>query len=526
MTVTFRDFRPQNIAPVSLARLVEGVGAEIDPAWEKVQVRGVSMASDEILVGEAFIAVGGANVHAAKFASEVESLGAAAIITDAQGAQIATSQGVKIPVVTVPDPREAASPLAIRAFDNPAGKMKTVAVTGTNGKTTTCFAAKVAFEAAGLSTMILSTAETQVGDLRIQSSRTTFEGPMLQRILAYGVEQGMQAAVVEVSAHALALARIAGMKFDATAFTNLQHDHLDYFHTMENYLAAKARLCSKEFTDYSVICTDDKWGQQLAASCDTQNVTVSAYDPDASADWVVTRKVNNIAHAACDFTLTRKTNPNAGREEEITVALPGEVNVQDAAIAYLMVTGIGIPAEAAKAGLARLAVPGRLEIVSRRNEGTPLVINDYAHTPEALASILRTMQEFTPGTLHLVFGTDGDRDATKRVPLAKVAAKEADVLWVTDENPRTENAQSIRTQLLSGIKEERPEMENVCEVTTCRRDAIRKAILAAGLDDTVIITGKGAEPYQEIEGVFHAFNDTPVARDCLAAYKNRAHIQG
>ena len=136
------------------------------------------------------------------------------------------------------------------------------------------------------------------------------------------------------------------------------------------------------------------------------------------------------------------------------------------------------------------------------------------------------MQEFTPGKLHLVFGTDGDRDATKRVPLAKVAAKEADVLWVTDENPRTENAESIRAQLLSGIKEVRPGMEKVCEVTTCRRDAIRKAILAAGLDDTVIITGKGAEPYQEIEGVFHAFNDTPVAQDCLVAYKNRAHIQG
>lgn len=137
-------------------------------------------------------------------------------------------------------------------------------------------------------------------------------------------------------------------------------------------------------------------GEQLAASCDTQCVSVSAYDPDASADWVVSQKANNIADAACDFTLTGKREPNVGREEEITVALPGEVNVQDAAVAYLMLTGIGIPVEAAKAGLARLAVPGRLEIVSRRNEGTPLVINDYAHTPEALASILRTMQEFTP----------------------------------------------------------------------------------------------------------------------------------
>ena len=146
----------------------------------------------------------------------------------------------------------------------------------------------------------------------------------------------MQAAVVEVSAHALSLGRVKGMKFDATAFTNLQHDHLDYFHTMENYLAAKARLCSKEFTDYSVICIDDKWGEQLAASCDTQCVSVSAYDPDASADWVVSQKANNIADAACDFTLTGKREPNVGREEEITVALPGEVNVQDAAVAYLM----------------------------------------------------------------------------------------------------------------------------------------------------------------------------------------------
>ena len=240
---------------------------------------------------------------------------------------------------------------------------------------------------------------------------------------------------------------------------------------------------------------------------------------------MVTSIVNNVAHAACDLTLSEKNDARAGRSEEIRVALPGEVNVQDAAIAYLMVTGIGISSQAAKAGLAKLAVPGRLEIVGRRGEGTPLVVNDYAHTAEALASILKTMREFTPGKLHLVFGTDGDRDATKRVPLARMAAKYADLLWVTDENPRTEDAQSIRNQLLAGIKEERPEMEDVCEITTCRRDAVRKAILAAAKDDTVIITGKGAEPYQEIEGVFHAFNDTPVAQDCLVAYRNRAHIE-
>ncbi len=525
MTVTFRDFRPLQIAPVSLTKIVEGFASHIEPAWEHLQVRGVSMASDEILAGEAFIALKGVNVHAAKFSAEVEQLGAVAIITDTEGADLARSQEVKIPVVEVENPRAAASVMAIRAFDNPAGKMKTVAVTGTNGKTTTCFAVKAAFEAAGLPTMILSTAETRVGDLRIQSARTTFEGPMLQRILAYGVEQGMKAAVVEVSAHALALGRISGMKFDATAFTNLQHDHLDYFHTMENYLAAKARLCSKEFTDYAVICVDDQWGEKLAESSNTNRLTISAYNPASKADWVVTSIVNNVAHAACDFTLSENGDAQAKRSEEIRVALPGEVNVQDAAIAYLMVTGIGISSQAAKAGLAKLAVPGRLEIVGRRGEGTPLVVNDYAHTAEALASILKTMREFTPGKLHLVFGTDGDRDATKRGSLARMAAKYADWLWVTDENPRTEDAQSIRNQLLAGIKEERPAMEGVCEITTCRRDAIRKAILAAAKDDTVIITGKGAEPYQEIEGVYHAYNDTPVAKDCLVAYRNRAHIE-
>ena len=205
-------------------------------------------------------------------------------------------------------------------------------------------------------------------------------------------------------------------------------------------------------------------------------------------------------------------------DRRVFCPLPGKVNVQNASVAVLVARAAGIDLDVVLDSIAHAAqVPGRMETIPSATPNLdPLVIVDYAHTAEALDAILPTARDLTRGRLHLVFGTDGDRDATKRPDVGRAGARGADVLWVTDENPRTEPAHIMRDQLLEGIRDVRGDLADVTEVTTCRRDAIRAAIMSAEADDTVIITGKGAEEIQEIDYCMHPFKDQDVARECLA----------
>ncbi|OKL50412.1 UDP-N-acetylmuramoyl-L-alanyl-D-glutamate--2,6-diaminopimelate ligase [Boudabousia marimammalium] len=519
MSISVKDLRPSNVTPVPLSALVDGWALNSSPDWNGVEVYGVTVDSHDVAEGEVFVAIPGARAHGAQFASKAVKAGAVAVVTDRDGAELLSSEvELGVPVVEVADPRAVAAPLAARAYGNPAERMKLVGVTGTNGKTTTSFASFAALEQAGENPLIFCTAEIRLGDVSIYPERTTMEGPVIQRILALGLEQGCRSAVIEVSAHAISLHRIQGMKFDVVTFLNLQHDHLDYYHTMDNYFAAKARLCSSEFTRRAVICVDDQWGQRLAAQCDVPFVTYSAYDPQAKADWTVLEKSWDLDTISTDVVLASQSAAAPSSSVKLSVPVPGEVNVQNAVAAYLMTTwGLGLSADQVIAGIKRLSVPGRMTIMSTRDQRRPLVIVDFAHTPEALESVLRTVRELTPGRLIVVFGTDGDRDASKRPDVGRVAAENADILWVTDENPRYEDPVQVRGQLLEGIRKVRPELKDVIEVITCRRDAIREAIRSAQVADTVMITGKGNEHYQEFNGVMHPFEDTIVSAEVLDA---------
>lgn len=522
------DIRPA-VSPLPLSAALEGLeleallaptGEPLAPAeFGALAVSGVTVSSIDCEPGWIFVAIPGLAQHGVRFARAAREAGACVLVTDAAGAERAREDGVALPVVVLADPRAAAAAIARNVYRAPAENLKTMAVTGTNGKTTTSFLMRAALGVEYADPSICGTVETRVGDLRFRSDQTTAESPVVERFLALSLESGLGAAVVETSSHALSFRRVDGVVFDVVGFTNLQHDHLDYYGDMEHYFEAKKELFTPAHARSGVVCVDDEWGRRLAAEASIPVVTVSALTAE-DADWQVSDVHPDRSIGRIVFDLV---DPE-GSAHRVAMPILGEVNVQNTAVAIVAAVRLGYDVDAVIAAVERAEqIPGRMEKVNPEPKGQPLVIVDYAHTPEALEWTLRSTRDLTAGRLHIVFGTDGDRDASKREILAAIAAREADVLWVTDENPRTEDPQSIRDYLLRGIASVRPGMEDVVEVRTCRRDAVRKAILGAEPGDTVIITGKGAEWYQDVEGIKHEYNDVPVAREVLE-YDLRSHV--
>lgn len=513
------DIRP-TVAPVSLATALSGLeiqgffapdGTPASIADTTLCLRGITVSSDDCEPDWLFVAIPGLKQHGIRFAHAAIEAGASAILTDEDGRTQACERGLGVPVVQVADPRGVVPQLCANVYASPATRLTTMAVTGTNGKTTTSYLMRAAIASRFPDASLCGTVETHVGPISFEAVRTTAEAPVIARFLAATEEYGCGAGVIELSAHALSLHRVDGIVFDVAAFTNLQHDHLDYYGNMENYFQAKALLFTPEHSRRGVVCVDDEWGRRLAQQATVPVTTVSALT-DNDADWQVRDVKPDKAIGRTVFTLV---DPS-GVGHRVAMPILGEVNIQNTAVAIVSAVSLGIDiADVISAIEDAPQIPGRMEKVNPTPGGQPLVIVDYAHTPEALEWTLRSTRELTEGNVVIVFGTDGDRDASKREELAAIAAREADILWVTDENPRTEDPQSIRDYLLRGIASVRPDMADVTEVTTCRRDAVRRAILAAQPGDTVIITGKGAEWYQEIQGIHHRYNDVPIAAEVL-----------
>ena len=514
------DIRP-SIDPLPLQRAFDGLDVEgfygADGASAALKgcdlaVTGVTVSSNDCEPGWIFVAIPGLKQHGIRFAHAAIEAGASVILTDEEGRVQAHERGLGTPVVQVADPRGVVPALCANVYSCPSSRLTTMAVTGTNGKTTTSYLMRAALASRFPQASLCGTVETHVGPISFEAVRTTAEAPVIARFLAATEQYGCGAGVIELSAHALSLHRVDGIVFDVAAFTNLQHDHLDYYGDMEHYFAAKALLFTPSHSRAGVVCVDDEWGRRLATQASVPVTTVSALTNE-SADWQVRDIHPDKAIGRTVFTLV---DPD-GVGHRVAMPILGEVNVQNTAVAIVSAVTLGIDlADVIASVEGAPQIPGRMEKVNPVPGPQPLVIVDYAHTPEALEWTLRSTRELTPGKVVIVFGTDGDRDATKREQLAEIAAREADVLWVTDENPRTEDPQAIRDYLLRGIASVRPNMADVTEVTTCRRDAVRRAILAADPGDTVIITGKGAEWYQEIQGIHHRYNDVPVATEVLA----------
>ncbi|MBN8882707.1 MAG: UDP-N-acetylmuramoyl-L-alanyl-D-glutamate--2,6-diaminopimelate ligase, partial [Salana multivorans] len=359
----------------------------------------------------------------------------------------------------------------------------------------------------------------RLGEVSLESPRTTLEAPALHRVLAAAREGGVAALVTEASSQGIALHRLSGVRFDVVVFTNLQRDHLDFHHTMEEYFAAKASIFDPAQAARGVVVVDDEWGARLARTSPIPVTTVSTHVGDASeaavaADWRVLQADIGLDGVGSTFQLR---GPD-GAVHEAHSPLPGLVNVTNAATAIATAVASGVAVDVAIDAVASAsAIPGRMERVVERGHGLPLCIVDYAHTPDALVYALEAVRPITPGRLVAVLGSDGDRDQGKRPMLGEIAARLADVVVVTDENPRSEEPGAIRAAILEGARQVRPDLADVVEVTTSRADALRRAVGMAGEGDTVIVTGKGHEPTQEIAGVFHRYNDRDVYREVARA---------
>jgi len=489
--------------------------AEGRPVADDAQLTGISMASGEVVAGDVFVAVPGFKVHGATYATQAVEAGAAAILTDRAGLELLGDLADRVPVLLTDDPRALAGPAAAWAHDEPGERLVSIGVTGTNGKTTTTYFVDAALRAVHPLTALLGTVELRIGEDAIESPRTTVEAPALQALLAAALERDATAVAMEVSSHALALGRVNGLQFDVVGFTNLQRDHLDFHGDMEGYFRDKARLFAPGQARRAVVVVDDEWGRRLVAEAQipVQSVATRA-GSGVDADWVVTAADIGLDGVGSTFTLR---GPD-GVEHEAASPLPGLVNVSNAALAVVLAHTAGVDLAVAIDAVGHAhEIPGRMERVIERGDGFPLSLVDYAHTPDALTLALQAVRPITPGRLILVFGSDGDRDQGKRPIMGEIAAELADVIVVTDENPRSEEPAAIRSAILDGVRAKRPDLADVHEATS-RAQAIRDALDLADEQDTVIITGKGHEPTQEIAGVFHRYNDRFVL---LAALENR-----
>ncbi|ANH39145.1 UDP-N-acetylmuramoyl-L-alanyl-D-glutamate--2,6-diaminopimelate ligase [Nocardioides dokdonensis FR1436] len=471
---------------------------------------GVSLSSQRIRAGDLYAALPGARAHGADFATDALEAGAVAVLTDPAGAERVPAG---VPLLVTEDPRRILGRLSARVYGNPAEKLTMIGVTGTQGKTTTTRLLEGGLVEAGLVGAVIGTVGTRVAGRDVVTSLTTPEAPDLHGLFAVMVEQGVDVCAMEVSSHALVLGRVDGVVFDLAVFLNLGRDHLDFHDTVEEYYAAKASLFTPERARRALVNLDDEHGRRLAQETTLPVATFST--TGAPADWGVTEIAASPSRT--DF---RVLGP-AHRAFVAGVPLAGSFNVSNAlaAVAAVGESGAGdadpldVAAQVA-AGISGLpGVPGRLESVEAGQDFE--IVVDYAHKPDAVEAALGALRPLTAQQLVLVIGAGGDRDTGKRAVMGEIGARLADVIVVTDDNPRTEDPAAIRAAVLEGAGQV-PEAARaeVLEVGD-RRAAIEAALRRAGTGDIVLVAGKGHESGQEVAGVVHPFDDRLVCAELV-----------
>jgi UDP-N-acetylmuramoyl-L-alanyl-D-glutamate--2,6-diaminopimelate ligase len=504
--------RPGHAPRHTLANLAEAApGALITGTQDarEVLITGFTHDSRAVQPGDLYAAMAGATVHGAEFSAQAAERGAAAILTDQDGLERSAATG--LPVLVVPAVRPVLGPLAARLYGEPAAHMLMLGVTGTNGKTTVSYLIDGGLRAAGYRTGLIGTVETRIGERAIKSSRTTPEAPDLQALLAIMREDGAGAVAMEVSSHALAYGRTAGIQYAVAAFTNLTQDHLDFHADLEDYFEAKAKLFTAGYTRFSVINIDDEYGRRIAqrlTDADLPHWTYSAQGAP-SAHW----RATDIEPAAegSGFILV---GPDYSRLPA-SVGLPGGFNVANAMAAVITLIAAGVEPQTAAAGVASVdGVPGRMQ---RVDAGQPyLAVVDYAHTPDAIDTLLAALRPVTAGRLRIVVGCGGDRDRGKRPLMGAAAVRGADEAILTNDNPRTEDPLAILDAAAEGARAAIAQgAASAVRVVPDRAEAIAAAVAVSRAGDTLVVAGKGHEQGQEIAGVIHPFDDAAVLRRAM-----------
>lgn len=483
--------RPQHVPPYRLADLA-GLAA-LALTGPDAEVTGVTHASGEVRPGDLYAALPGARRHGAEFVAAAAQAGAAAVLTDPAGRDAAVAAG--LPVLVADDPRAVLGTVASAIYGDPTARLIMIGITGTAGKTSTAYLVESGLRAAGLTTGLIGTVETRLGDLVIDSVRTTPEATDLHAMLAVAAERGVRAVVMEVSSHALAMGRVGGVRFDVGGYTNFGLDHLDFHADAEDYFAAKAKLFDGRCR-FEVLNADDAALRQLVKPA---TIRYSALG-DASATWYA----SDVRPSAFGQEFTAHGPDGA---VPAGVSLPGRHNVANALLALAALTAAGIAAADAARGVAACpGVPGRLERVDA--PGDVLGVVDYAHKPDAIVAALTALRELATargGRLVCVIGAGGDRDRGKRPLMGSAAARGSDLVVVTDDNPRTEDPDEVRSAVRAGA-EQAGAAAKIIEVAG-RRAAIDEAVRLAGAGDVVAVLGKGHERGQEVNGEVLPFDD-------------------
>lgn len=490
--------RPDHTTAISLAEATAGLSVAGDLG--RVLLKGIRHDSREVQPGELYVALPGERFHGAQFASQAIARGAVAVLTDPAGAGLVGP--VAVPVLVTEALRPVMAEVSARIFGFPARQLSLFGVTGTNGKTTTVALLEAALTAAGRRVGTIGTLGFRVAGEPLTSGRstvTTPDSPDLQALLAVMRQQDVDAVAIEVSSHAMALARVEAVQFEVTAFLNLGRDHLDFHPSLEDYFEAKASLFTPERTRAAVAWTDDEHGREVARRTARAGLPCATVATRPDADYRLSG-YEAVAPLGGRARLDTPWGPVA-----LELGLPGWHNMVDAAVALAMLQLAGVPAAVTLSGLRAAQVPGRMQALDLPEEA-PTVIIDFAHTPQAVAATLEALQSF-PEVITVV-GCGGDRDAAKRPLMGRAAAELSDVLIITDDNPRTEDPAQIRAAVLAGSRGYRAKVIESAD----RSHAIALALAKGRRDSVVAILGKGHEQGQQIGDCVVAFDDAVVAR--------------
>jgi UDP-N-acetylmuramoyl-L-alanyl-D-glutamate--2,6-diaminopimelate ligase len=462
------------------------------------EIGGISCNSKNIGDNFVFIAIKGAKEDGNKFIREAVEKGAKAVVIKSSCLDAAISQkGVVF--IEVADDRSALAKLAAEFFGNPSLKMKTVGITGTNGKTTTAYLIEAILKEAGLFPGVIGTVNYRFQD-KVVSSKNTTPGPIeLQAMLADMLHQGVNYAVMEVSSHGLDQNRTAQVNFSSAIFTNLTQDHLDYHNTKENYFQAKAKLFKGlEENSFAVINLDDEYGRRLAGLTQAKIIT---YAIDNQADFAAKEIKMDLAQA--QFIINYLNS-----EVRLKTRLIGKHNLYNMLAAFAWAIEEGLDLKCIKRALENFSfVPGRLERIES-DAGFSIFV-DYAHTEDALKNVLNSLRQISRKRIIVVFGCGGERDKDKRPKMGRVVSELADYAIITNDNPRSENPEEIIADIKKGMAG-----DNYCVVLE-RLEAIKKSLSLAEAGDVVLVAGKGHEDYQIFKDKTIHFDDCEVIRQCL-----------
>lgn len=482
---------------MTLSELLKDVNIKKIDGGGSMKISGIACDSRKVKPGNVFVCITGYETDGHKYAKSAVENGAVAVVAEHD------LPTVDVPCVIVDNTRKAMSEMAATFYDYPYKKFKLIGITGTNGKTTTAYLIKSILEHLGKKVGLIGTNQNMIGDMIMETSRTTPDSLELMQLFDMIASHNVDYVVMEVSSHALALDRVTACTFDVGAFTNITQDHLDFHKTMEEYLAAKSILFN--ICNTGVVNKDDARSEYLIENARCRNMITYGINQDC--DLKASNIILNEDGVKFDINY-------GGMEEHADLPIPGEFSVYNALTAIGCCMAENIPLDLAVDGLhSAKGVKGRIEIV--RTPGTNYtVIIDYAHTPDGLLNVINAIRGFAKGRIVTLFGCGGDRDASKRPIMGKIAGELSDFCIVTSDNPRTEDPEKIIKQVVEGVKQ----TDCDYEVITNRFSAIEYALDHAKKNDIILLAGKGHETYQVLGKDTIKFDEREIVQKLLGCY--------